>query len=36
MKSKDVREAIKIAKLTKSASDVDWLVNVRMKYSRLA
>ena len=36
MKSKDVREAIKIAKLTKSSSDVDWLVNVRMKYSKLA
>lgn len=32
--SKDVREAIKIAKLTKSASDVNWLVNVKMKYSK--
>jgi hypothetical protein len=32
--SKDVREAIKIAKLTKSTSDVDWLVNVKMKYSK--
>ena len=36
MNSKDVREAIKIAKLTKSSSDVDWLVNVKMKYSKLA
>jgi len=35
MKSKDVREAIKIAKLTKSLDDVDWLVNVRMKYRKL-
>jgi Holliday junction DNA helicase RuvB len=36
MNSKDVREAIKIAKLTKSCSDVDWLVNVKIKYSKLA
>ncbi|MGB8027627.1 MAG: AAA family ATPase [Nitrososphaeraceae archaeon] len=36
MNSKDVREAIKIAKLTKSSGDVDWLVNVKMKYSQLA
>ncbi|MGB8573462.1 MAG: AAA family ATPase [Nitrososphaeraceae archaeon] len=36
MNSKDVREAIKIAKLTKSSGDVDWLVNVKMKYSKLA
>lgn len=32
--SKDVRDAISIAKLTKSAVDVDWLVNVMMKYSK--
>ena len=36
MNSKDVREAIKIAKLTKSSDDVDWLVNVKIKYSKLA
>ena len=36
MNSKDVRDAIKIAKLTKSSSDVDWLVNVKLKYSKLA
>lgn len=32
MKSKDIRDAIKIAKLTKSADDVDWLVDVQLKY----
>ena len=32
IKSKDVRDAINIAKLTKSANDVDWLVDVQMKY----
>jgi uncharacterized alkaline shock family protein YloU len=36
MNSKDVREAIKIEKLTKSSTDVDWLVNVKIKYSKLA
>ena len=36
MNSRDVRDAIKIAKLTKSSGDVDWLVNVKMKYSKLA
>lgn len=34
MKSKDVRDALKIAKLTKSSSDVDWLVYVQMKYGK--
>ena len=34
MKSKDVRDAINIAKLVKSSSDVDWLVKVQMKYSK--
>ena len=34
MKSKDVRDAIKIAKLTKSPTDVDWLVNVQMRYGK--
>ena len=34
MKSKDIRDAIKIAKLAKSSSDVDWLVEVQMKYGR--
>jgi len=33
MKSKDIRDAINIAKLTKSATDIDWLVDVQMKYS---
>jgi Holliday junction DNA helicase RuvB len=32
MKSKDVRDAIRIAKLTKSPDDVYWLVNVQLKY----
>jgi replication-associated recombination protein RarA len=32
MKSKDIRDALNIAKLTKSATDVDWLVGVQMKY----
>ena len=36
MDSKDLRDAIQIAKLTKTSSDVDWLVNVKMKYSQLA
>lgn len=35
LKSKDVRDAIRIAKLSKTSSDVDWLVNVKMKYSKL-
>jgi hypothetical protein len=34
MKSKDVRHALNIAKLAKSSSDVDWLVEVQMKYSK--
>ena len=34
MNSKDVRDAIKIANLTKSISDVDWLVSIKMKYSK--
>ena len=32
LKSKDIRDAINIAKLTKSSSDVNWLVDVQMKY----
>jgi len=32
MKSKDIRDAINIAKLTKSDTDVDWLVDIQMKY----
>ena len=35
MNSKDLRDAIQIAKLTRTSSDVDWLVNVKMKYSQL-
>lgn len=34
LKSKDVRDAINIAKLTNSPSDVDWLVQVQMKYGK--
>jgi MoxR-like ATPase len=34
MNSKDLRDAVKIAKLTKSSTDVDWLVDVQMKYSQ--
>jgi len=34
MKSNDVRDAINIAKLTKSLADVDWLVEVQMKYGK--
>lgn len=33
MGSKDIRDAINIAKLTKSAVDIDWLVDVQMKYA---
>jgi len=33
MKSKDVRDALRIAKLTESPNDVDWLVNVQLKYA---
>lgn len=36
MNSKDIRDAIRIAKLAKTTSDVNWLVNVKMKYSELA
>jgi len=32
MRSKDVRDAINMAKLTKSATGIDWLVEVQMKY----
>jgi Holliday junction DNA helicase RuvB len=32
IKSKDIRDAINIAKLVKSANDIDWLVEVRLKY----
>lgn len=34
MRSKDIRDAINIAKLTKSTTDVDWLVDVEMKYGK--
>jgi replication-associated recombination protein RarA len=32
--SKDIRDAIKMAKLTKSSTDVEWLVEVQMKYAK--
>jgi Holliday junction DNA helicase RuvB len=34
MQSKDIRDVLQIAKLTKTLSDVDWLVEVQMKYGR--
>jgi len=34
MKSKDVRDAINIGKLTKSVTDIDWLVDVQIKYGK--
>ncbi|MBC8157668.1 hypothetical protein H7X64_05845 [Armatimonadetes bacterium] len=34
MKSRDIRDAIRIAKLTKSLADVDWLVKVQNRYGR--
>lgn len=32
MGSKDIRDAINIAKLTKSPVDIDWLVNIHLRY----
>ena len=34
IKSKDIRDVLKIARLTTSLSDVDWLVDVQVKYSK--
>jgi len=34
MESKDIRDALNIAKLTKSDADVDWLADVQMKYGK--
>jgi Holliday junction DNA helicase RuvB len=34
MQSKDVRDVLQIARLTKTLPDVDWLVEVQMKYGR--
>lgn len=34
LNSKDVRDAVNIAKLTNSSSDVDWLVEVQMKHAK--
>jgi replication-associated recombination protein RarA len=34
IKSKDIRDAINIAKLTKSSTDIDWLVDVQLKYGK--
>jgi Holliday junction DNA helicase RuvB len=34
MNSKDIRDAIRIAKLTKSTDDVDWLTDVQIKYGK--
>ncbi len=32
MQSKDIRDVINIAKLTKSSGDIDWLVDIQLKY----
>jgi len=34
MKSKDIRNVINIAKLAKTPDDVDWLVDIQMKYQK--
>jgi len=34
MQSKDIRDVLQVAKLTKTLSDVDWLIEVQMKYGR--
>jgi Holliday junction DNA helicase RuvB len=34
MESKDIRDVINIAKLTKSSEDIDWLTEVQVKYGR--
>lgn len=34
MKSKDIRDAIRIAKLAKSSADVEWLVEVQKRYGK--
>jgi holliday junction DNA helicase RuvB len=34
MKSKDIRDVLKIGKLAKNMSDVDWLVDVQIKYGK--
>jgi Holliday junction DNA helicase RuvB len=34
MKSKDVRDAVRIARLGKSPSDIEWLLDVQKKYSK--
>ena len=34
IKSKDIRDVLKIARLTNSLSDVDWLVDVQVKYGK--
>lgn len=35
LKSKDVRDAIRIAKLTSSPSDVEWIVQVQMNHAKI-
>lgn len=34
MNSRDIIDAIKIGNLTKSADDVDWLINIQLKYAK--
>lgn len=34
LKSRDIRDAINIAKLTGSVDDVNWLVQVQMKHAK--
>ena len=35
MNSKDIRDVIKIAKLVKSSDDIDWIIDVQMKYGKI-
>ena len=34
MKSKDIRDVINVAKLAGSCRDIDWLMEVQMKYGK--
>ncbi len=34
MKSRDIRDVLKIAKLSRTTSDAEWLVDVQIKYSK--
>jgi hypothetical protein len=34
MKSRDVRDVLKIAKLARTTEDAEWLVDVQIKYGK--